>query len=133
MTADPHAEAARWIDQAARDLDDGRILEQASRHNTACFLAQQAAEKALKAYLYRQGATLVLGHGVGELCRQAAGQEPGFRSVEQDADGLDKYYVPTRYPNSLPGGTPYRAFQAIDSAAALAAAERIIAFVRSRL
>ena len=44
---------ARWVSQAARDLDDAVYLRDGGRHNTACFMAHQAAVKALTGYLYR--------------------------------------------------------------------------------
>jgi len=46
------AEGARWLRQAEQDLDDARFLKEGGRHNLACFMGQQAAEKAIKAYLY---------------------------------------------------------------------------------
>jgi HEPN domain-containing protein len=51
---DPKQEARRWLQQAQSDfafLDVGR---QARKYDTCCFLAQQTAEKALKAYLFHQ-------------------------------------------------------------------------------
>jgi HEPN domain-containing protein len=57
-------EAQRWLEQARRDLDDAEFAASGSRWNLACFLAQQSAEKALKAYLYWQGAEAVWGHSV---------------------------------------------------------------------
>ena len=55
------SEAERWLAQARRDLDDARYAAAGERWNLACFLAQQAAEKALKAYLYACGAARALG------------------------------------------------------------------------
>lgn len=40
------SEADRWLEQARRDLDDARYAAQGKGWNLACFLAQQAAEKA---------------------------------------------------------------------------------------
>ena len=42
------AEGARWLRQAEQDLDDARYLKEGGRHNLACFMGQQAAEKRLK-------------------------------------------------------------------------------------
>lgn len=55
------SEAERWLAQARRDLDDARYVAAGGRWNLACFLAQQAAEKALKAYLFARGAEAVWG------------------------------------------------------------------------
>lgn len=47
------AEVSRWIETADGDLDTARILRENSRFHHACFHAQQAGEKALKALWYR--------------------------------------------------------------------------------
>ncbi len=54
-------EGKRWLDQALRDMDDAAYARDGKRYNLCCFLAQQAAEKALKAFLYAQGAESCLG------------------------------------------------------------------------
>lgn len=56
MRPNPERNSERWLRQAERDLDDARFAAQGARHNLACFLAQQAAEKAVKSYLYARGA-----------------------------------------------------------------------------
>jgi len=38
---------------------------------------------------------------------------------ENAAKRLDRFYIPTRYPNGLPGGTPYQVFSASDLSEAL--------------
>lgn len=38
-----------WLTQARRDLDQAKDSRRAARHEWACFAAQQAAEKAVKA------------------------------------------------------------------------------------
>jgi HEPN domain-containing protein len=45
-------EAARWLRQAESDLQILDWIRQAGKADTCCFLAQQAAEKALKAFLF---------------------------------------------------------------------------------
>ena len=65
MKPDFRHEATRWLGQAERDLDDALFLETGNRFNSCCFLAQQAAKKAIKAFLYLQGAEFVWGHSYG--------------------------------------------------------------------
>ena len=55
MKPDKNKEADRWLKQAERDLDDAKFTYGGSRYNLVCFLAQQAAEKAVKSVLYHQG------------------------------------------------------------------------------
>ncbi len=65
------AEGARWLRQAQQDLDDAEFTREGERFNLACFLGQQAAEKAVKAFLYHRGAEDVWGHSLTDLCEDA--------------------------------------------------------------
>lgn len=126
------SEAARWLEQARRDLDDARYAAAGARFNLACFLSQQAAEKALKAFLYGRGADAVWGHSVAELCGDAAEQDSSFAELGKEAAALDQYYIPTRYPNGLPGGIPADAYTRTDADRALALATAVIEAVGAR-
>ncbi len=133
MKPEPGDEGRRWVDQAKLDLDAARVMSGAGHHNHACFLSQQAAKKALKGFLYSRGAWDVHGHAVGGLCKDCAALEPQFGNVMPVAAGLDKFYIPTRYPNGLPGGLPYEAFDLDDARKALDAAQRIVDMVERLL
>ena len=126
------SEAERWLAQARRDLDDARYAAAGRRWNLACFLAQQAAEKALKAYLYARGAETVWGHSVAELCAEAAGHDAAFESIRAEAAALDQYYIPTRYPNGLPGGIPADAYTQADADRALGRASAVLDLVSDK-
>ncbi|MEW6069940.1 MAG: HEPN domain-containing protein, partial [Candidatus Thermoplasmatota archaeon] len=103
------AEGKRWLKQAENDFDDAKFSLGGKRYHLACFLAQQSAEKALKAYLYTMGEEELWTHSVAELCAMAGRFDAEFRKIKQESSALDKYYVPTRYPNALPGGVPSEA------------------------
>lgn len=133
MQSNPKAEGRRWQRQAERDLDDARYAFDGQRYNLACFLAQQAAEKALKAYLYAQEVELVWGHSVRELCTMAATFDPAFEELGRKVAPLDQYYIPTRCPNGLPGGVPFEAYNAEDGQRALRLAGSVLDAVRERL
>jgi len=64
---DARANADRWLAAARDDLDSARYLASGGRHAPACFLSQQAAQKAVKAVHYGQGARSVIGHNVRAL------------------------------------------------------------------
>jgi HEPN domain-containing protein len=102
----PDEEGRRWLEQAVEDLRWARDLGERGGHHLACFLAQQVAEKALKAFLYAQGEEIVLGHSVERLCAEAAERDAGFAETRERWATLDGYNEPTRYPNSLPGSIP---------------------------
>ena len=127
------AEGARWFRQAERDLEDAGFNRQGERYNVACFLSQQAAEKAVKAYLYRRGAEDVWGNSLIDLCEDAKIFEMFFDTIKADARQLDKYYDITRYPEYLPSGIPSEAFDDVDAERAMELAGIVLQFVSSRI
>ncbi len=131
MRPDPGREFQRWIKQAEADLSDALYSLQGKRYNLTCFLAQQAAEKALKGFLYLQGHEIVWGHSVAELLDDASASNPQFLAFKDKGASLDRLYIPTRYPNGLPGGIPAESFTEKDAREALEMAREIIDFSSS--
>ncbi|MDI6873748.1 HEPN domain-containing protein [Candidatus Solincola sp.] len=132
MPLDPQREFKRWLEQAYSDLDDAEFNAGGRRYNLACFLAQQAAEKALKAYLYLQGNQVVWGHSVAELVDDARQYDSSFHQLRDKGAFLDRFYIPTRYPNGLPGGIPRDAFTSKDALEAVSTAREIADFVSGK-
>ncbi len=127
------AEGARWLRQAEQDLRDAEFNREGERYNLVCFLCQQAAEKAVKAYLYHRGAEDVWGHSLTDLCEDAKIFEMFFDTVKSEARQLDKYYEITRYPGYLPGGISSEAFDDMDAERALYLGNIVVDFVKERL
>ena len=121
---DARANANRWLAAARDDLDSARYLASGGRHAPACFFAQQAAEKAVKAVHYGQGARSVIGHSVRVLVEKLSPRIATLDALTDAARELDLFYVPTRYPNGLDSGTPAEAFSAAQSARAIELAAR---------
>ena len=130
---DPRREAGRWIEQARMDLEAVRTIAGQGLWWIACFQAQQAAEKAVKAFLYSSGERMVLGHSVAELVGRAASEDSSFGDLKPAGVQLDRFYIPTRYPNGLPGGIPAESYSEADAQSALQLAERVMAFVGKKL
>ncbi len=133
MRNDPANEGRRWLAQAENDLAFAELAAREGFFAQACFNSQQAAGKALKAFLYARGAEHVLGHSVAELIEECGKLDAAFAELQQRAAPLDQFYVSTRYPNSLPGGIPAQAFALEDSARALGMAREVLAAVKRRL
>lgn len=95
-------EAERWYGQARFDLEAARGSVVAGNYEWACFQAQQSTEKALKALLLRQGKRQFLSRSIHDLLQEVQRFAPEFEAVSE-ARRLDEYYIPTRYPNGLPG------------------------------
>lgn len=103
------AEARRWFLQARHDLRAARWNLQGEFFDTACFLCQQSAEKALKSLLYFLGKRrrAFLTHSIVEMARVVGKEIPQIGELETAALELDLHYVPSRYPNGLPSGYPH--------------------------
>jgi HEPN domain-containing protein len=130
---DPKGEAERWLKQAEYDLRAAEHNADGGYYSVACFNAQQAAEKSLKAFLFAQGERVVLGHSVSELCRRCGEYEEAFADLAALASKLDRFYIPTRYPNALPGGVPAEVYDEEDATGAIALAYEVLAMVRKSL
>ena len=95
-------------------------------------MAQQSAEKALKAVRYRREGSRIRGHLLS--ADSTSGQlhaviqiDAAFKGFEADAGLLDQYYTATRYPDVLPGDTaPYQIYSENQGREALDKARRII-------
>jgi HEPN domain-containing protein len=110
-------EARRWLTQAQDEFKDADELRRRGRFYLALFHFQQAAEKALKAFLYQVAASeeVFFTHSIYELVQLAVKADPEMESLSKAAR-LDQYYIPTRYPNGLPGGIPSRFYNDPDEA-----------------
>jgi len=112
-------EAERWLTHSRDEFADADQLRHRRRFYMALFHFQQAAEKALRAYLLaavKSVAVLRTHVAVGDLLATAAAADPEFESL-RPAKRLDQYYLSTRYPNGLPGGIPSRFYDDPDEAA----------------
>ena len=120
----------RWLEQAEEDLRWAQHLATAGGYYLACFLAQQVAEKALKALLYHEGEELVMGHSVEQLCQKASTYRPEIKDHCEGWAYLDNFYVPTRYPNALPGSIPARVYGQPAAKLAVDTAAEVVEFAR---
>ncbi len=120
--------AARWYEQAKRDLTAARDSLATGHFEWACFQSQQAAEKSRKGYLLGAGRPHPITHSVKTLIAECEKLEPSFRELRSSAE-LDRPYVTTRYPDALPDDIPANHFDAEAADRCLSLASSVIAFV----
>lgn len=94
----------RWLVFAREDLRAAEVLLAEDIFNLACFHAQQSVEKALKGLLAQQGQLPPRVHTISELLTLLPSEQ--FADLSQSLLVLDDYYIPTRYPDTLPGTLP---------------------------
>lgn len=121
-----------WFRQAQRDLRHARHALEDQDFEWACFAAQQAAEKAVKA-LYQRLGLEGWGHSIKQLLASLPPQASVPSALHEAGLLLDRFYIPTRYPNGFAQGVPGDYFLARDAEEAIGHAERILEFVRGRL
>jgi HEPN domain-containing protein len=115
--------AERWWKTAQEDLKVGNKLMLDGFYAHACFSAQQAGEKAVKAlwYLFDQEPW---GHSIQRLLLEfgASDQLADYAQCVQAGATLDRLYIGTRYPNGLPDLTPAESYFRVDAEASMATA-----------
>jgi HEPN domain-containing protein len=94
-----------WLTFAVRDINAGEVNVREDVYYVACFLAQQAAEKALKGFLINNNISHPRTHDLAGLCRLCSGIDNGFSNFKTKLALLTQFYAPTRYPDAAPGIT----------------------------
>jgi len=124
--------SADWMDQARGDLDHARADLAGGFYEWACFSAQQAAEKAVKAVFQKLGHE-AWGHSVAGLLQELAQRWEVPEELQELALELDKAYIPTRYPNAHQRGAPRHLYTRQEAERLIAYAARILAFCEGLL
>jgi len=128
-------EAIRWFTHAKDEFKDADDLRKRERFYLALFHFQQASEKALKSYLYLKVKSIEVfyTHSINDLLLMATELDPEFEKISSSKK-LDQYYIPTRYPNGLPGGIPSRFYDDPEEAEdAMKLARNLIDLVEDKL
>jgi HEPN domain-containing protein len=121
-----------WLNQAVRDLEQAQDSRHAGRHEWACFAAQQAAEKAVKALHLHLGQE-AWGHVIAKLLQELPEAVQMKENLIEKARVLDNFYIPARYPNSHPQGAPFEHYGPLQSEAAINYASEIVDFARAQM
>ncbi len=122
--------ARDWLAQAERDLEQAQDSARADRHEWACFAAQQAAEKAVKALHLAKGQE-AWGHVIARLLKELPLSVPPL--LIDRARVLDNFYLATRYANGHPEGAPFEHYGPLQSGDAISHAGEILDFVRAEM
>lgn len=121
-----------WMDQAEGDLEHAKKNTATGFYDWACFSAQQASGKAVKAIFQRMGAE-AWGHSVADLLTELSRTHPVQEELIDIALELDKAYIPPRYPNAHPSGSPRRRYTKTEAERLVGYAEKILQFCEGLL
>ncbi len=121
-----------WIREAEWDLKHAKNDLEHGFYNWACFSSQQAAEKAVKAVFQKMHID-AWGHSVADLLNELSKSIKIPKKLIQYAYELDKVYIPSRYPNAHPSGSPSQRYTIREARRMIKYAEEIIKFCKNIL
>ena len=124
--------SADWLRQASRDLEHARLDLKGGFYEWASFSAQQAAEKAVQGLLQALGAES-WGHSVADLLGGLPRKMKPAEDLLEAALRLDKAYIPTRYPNMHPSGSPSNRYTRREGEELIEDAEKILRYCQDHL
>lgn len=113
-------QALNDLRHARRDLEDGF-------YDWACFSAQQAAGNAVKA-VFQAIRAEAWGHSVAGLLEELREKLNIPQTLIDKALELDKVYIPARYPNAHPRGSPFKLYTRAEAERMISYAGEIIEF-----
>lgn len=102
MADAPASEAKAWMVKAWRDLETARraATGEPPFYDIAVYHCQQAAEKAVKAFLVHHGKPYEKTHDIEVLVDLACEVDSNFSKLADAADALTPYATRFRYPNA---------------------------------
>ncbi len=118
-----------WLTQAQEDILWAKASSKEGILRGACFAAQQAAEKALKAFLISKDVNVVKIHDLLTLNQKCAELEPEFTALEQACNLLSPYYMSSRYPDVA----QFEEYSKDQTEEVVEQATKIVDFVQSKL
>ena len=122
----------KWLKFCDEDLKAADATLDGGVFSAACFHAQQAVEKAIKAILAAKTGRIPRDHSILRLTEMSEDKEL-FEKHKGELEFLDKFYVPTRYPDALPGSLPEGLPGREDAEKAVESAKEIVDSVKKTL
>ncbi len=121
-----------WMRQATRDLTHAENALEDEDFEWACFAAQQAAEKAIKA-VFQKIHSEAWGHSITMLFTELAKRFNVPKHLLNKAKTLDKHYIPARYPNGFDMGAPVDYYTKKEAEQAIKYAKAILNYCKNIL
>lgn len=108
----------KWIERASDDLRWADASFKEHVLHGVCFAAQQAAEKALKAYVLSHGKQPRRIHDLSAILEECIEIDKSFEQLIDQSATLSGYYVEARYPDigDFMGYTDEQAQEALEFA-----------------
>lgn len=113
----------KWLQQAENDYEWAADSLKSKHYSQVCFVAQQVAVKAVKAYAFYMGNSVVKSYSIFNILKELNING----EVSKKGKRLDTYYTSARYPDAVPDNSlPYEFFDVDDAKEAIGFAREIL-------
>lgn len=127
-------DALRWLEQGKHNFTVAEHNFKAGFYSDACFMAEQTAQVCLKAFIMYHKKRLIWEHSIQELANICSQYDKYFEKFIEHGRILDRYYIPTRYPDALARpAIPYKTYTEKDAKEAIELASEILAKVEKKI
>jgi len=117
-----------WLLFAENDLKTAKAALADDIPSNACFLAQQTVEKSLKGLILVTNQDIPKTHDLLFLLKKS-----GLSQFREECLFLDKFYIPTRYPDAILGSLHEGLPDKIKAKQAIGYAEQIFNFIKGKI
>jgi HEPN domain-containing protein len=121
-----------WLNEARAELRAAQDLYEGQHWSWCCFTCQQVAEKALKA-ICEHFRDQQIGHNLNLLVQAVEVHAAVGDTIRMACARLNRYYIPTRYPDAFDAGAPADQFFEADARQAVEDAEEVVRFAENTI
>jgi len=127
-------DALRWLEQAEHNLEVAEHNLKAKFYSDACFMAEQTAQVGLKAFIIYHKRRLIWEHSIQELAKICSQYDKSFERFIEYGKILDRYYIPTRYPDALARpAVPFKTYTEEDANDAIKLVKEVLKKVKEKI
>ena len=123
----------KWIYFAEQDLNFAKSGLKDKFYSHVCFLSQQAVEKTCKAFLIYNNLNYPKTHKIVEIINSNKKLLNMLKKYIDEIKLLDAFYIPTRYPDGIPGSLSEGLPDKKDAESSLSIAEKIFNIIKKEV
>ena len=123
----------KWIYFAEQDLNFAKSGLKDKFYSHVCFLSQQTVEKTCKAFLIYNNLNYPKTHKIVEIINSDKKLLDLLKEFIDEIKLLDAFYIPTRYPDGIPGILPEGLPDKKDAESSLSIAEKIFNIIKKEI
>ena len=123
----------KWIYFAEEDFNFARLGFEDKFYSHVCFLSQQVVEKSCKAFLIYSKINYPKTHKIVDLVNSNKKLFSLLSKYINELKVIDTFYIPTRYPDGIPGSLNNKLPNREDAKESLEVAESVLSIIKGKL